>query len=210
MPRLVVCALLLLITSIANAALNKWVDEKGQVHYGDQIPPQYLDQKRSVLNEQGVVVERFDKAKTGEEHEKEVEQKRIKAEQDRARMIEAKKKALRDRVLMDTFTTERDLLIARDARVEAVDSQIQLTEAFIKENERKQEDVRKRIEGIEKAGRTVPDNLLKEQDSVSKQMQTNVQYIADKKIEREEIVSKFEADIKRFRELMEEKNKRAN
>lgn len=210
MLRLVVCALLLLITSIANAALNKWVDEKGQVHYGDQIPPQYLDQKRSVLNEQGVVVERFDKAKTSEEHEKEAEQKRIKAEQDRARMIEAKKKALRDRVLMDTFTTERDLLIARDARVEAVDSQIQLTEAFIKENERKQEDVRKRIEGIEKAGRTVPDNLLKERDSVSKQMQTNVQYIADKKIEREEIISKFEADIKRFRELMEEKNKRAN
>ncbi len=210
MLRHVVCLSFLLFASMANAALNKWVDEKGQVHYGDQIPPQYIDQKRSVLNEQGVVVERIDKAKSSEQYEKEAEQKRIKAEQDRARMIEAKKNALRDRVLMDTFTTERDLIHARDARVEAVDSQIQLTEAFIKENERKQDEVQKRIEKLEKAGRTVPDNMHKELGSVSRQMETNKQYIENKRVEREQIIKKFDEDIIRFRELMEEKNRRAN
>lgn len=208
MLRQVVCIVLLAVTPVANAALHKWVDEKGQVHYGDQIPPQYIDQKRSVLNEQGVVVERVEKAKTSEQYEKEAEEKRIKAEQERARMIELKKSALRDRVLMDTFTTERDLILARDARVEAVDSQIQLTEAFIKENSRKQEELKKRIEGLEKSGRVVPENLHKEMESVSRQMQTNTKYIEDKKIEREQIIVKFDDDIKRFRELMEEKSKR--
>ena len=123
-------------------------------------------------------------------------------------MIEAKKNALRDRVLMDTFTTERDLILARDARVEAVDSQIQLTLAFIKENERKQDELKKRIENIEKAGRVVPENLHKEMESVSRQMETNSKFIEDKKLEREQIIVKFDSDIQRFRELMEEKNKR--
>lgn len=208
MLRQLVFSLLLVVAPFANAALHKWVDEKGQVHYGDQIPPQYIDQKRSVLNEQGVVVERVEKAKTSEQYEKEAEEKRIKAEQDRARMIEAKKNALRDRVLMDTFTTERDLIIARDARVEAVDSQIQLTEAFIKENERKQDELKKRIESIEKAGRVVPENLHKEMDSVSGQLATNLKFIEDKKVERQQIIVKFDDDIKRFRELMDAKNKR--
>ncbi len=30
--------------------LYKWVDEKGQVHYGDNIPPEYAEQGRSELN----------------------------------------------------------------------------------------------------------------------------------------------------------------
>jgi len=34
----------------------KWIDEKGVVHYGDAVPPQYADQDKTILNSQGVQV----------------------------------------------------------------------------------------------------------------------------------------------------------
>src|SRR5690348_7559111 len=42
----------------------RWVDEKGIVHYGDRIPPQYAQQDTTVLNRQGVVVDHVEAPKT--------------------------------------------------------------------------------------------------------------------------------------------------
>src|SRR5260221_7985806 len=40
----------------AKLPVYKWTDEKGVVHYGDAVPPQYADQDKTVLNSQGVQV----------------------------------------------------------------------------------------------------------------------------------------------------------
>ena len=34
--------------------LYQWTDDKGVVHYGDSIPPEYAKADRNVLNQQGV------------------------------------------------------------------------------------------------------------------------------------------------------------
>ena len=60
------------LATASQAALNKWTDEKGQVHYGDEVPAEYLHQKRAVLNEQGVVVKDL---KSQEQMEKEKQEK---------------------------------------------------------------------------------------------------------------------------------------
>ena len=49
--------------------LYKWVDKDGNVHYSDQVPPDQVDQARQELTEQGVVVDRMDRAPTAEELE---------------------------------------------------------------------------------------------------------------------------------------------
>ena len=49
------------------AKLYKWVDENGQVHYGDKVPPKYLKGERQELNEQGALVKQYDRAMTPEE-----------------------------------------------------------------------------------------------------------------------------------------------
>lgn len=191
-----------------SAGLNKWVDEDGQVHYGDRVPAKYLKQQREILNEQGVVVKKHDAAKSDEELEKARAQRAKRAEADKRKMIEAKKAALRDRVLLATFTTEDDLIHQRDARLEAVDTQILLTETIIKDQEKKLENLKKRIGNIEKSDRKVPENLHKEQASVTRQLQTHHEYVDSKNKEKKKIISKFEDDIKRFRELMEQKKER--
>jgi len=112
-------------------------------------------------------------------------------------------------VLLDTFTTERDLEIARDARIEALDSQISLAETLIKHDLKKLEGIKKRIKSIRDSGREPPENLLKSEKSVSRQLENNYEYVEDKGNERTEILQTFEADVKRFRVLKKAKRDKA-
>ena len=194
---------------LAHAALNKWVDEKGQVHYGDRVPPKYLKKERKVLNEQGVVVRETSAQKTKEELLEMKREKAKQAEVKKQELIESRKKALRDRVLLDTFTTENDLVIARDARLDALDSQINLTETLIKNDEQKLKDVKQRIADIEKSGREAPENLHKEVTAVSRQLENHYHYVETKAEEREQILKSFEEDRKRFLELQKARREEA-
>lgn len=184
--------------------MKKWVDEDGQVHYGDRIPPEYLRGEHSVINEQGIEVRKNAAMKTEAELKREAELLKHKQSEERKRQIEARKQALRDRVLTDTFTSENDLVIARDARVEAVDSQISLTETLVAHDKQRLSDVQSRIQSIEASGREAPANLYKEVKSLTRQLENNNKFIEDRKIERQKIIDSFDADIKRFRELMQD------
>ena len=115
------------------AKLYKWIDEDGQMHFGDKIPPKYLVKEHDELNLQGVTTRHRAAAKTAEEK---AEDRRLEREKKKAALI-AKKKRQRDRVLLDTYTTERDLVVARDSRLDAVGSQIKLAETIISDSNKK-------------------------------------------------------------------------
>ena len=201
--------LLLVLLSLvpAHAARNKWVDEKGQTHYGDRVPAQYLSKKREMLNDNGMVVRSFKKLKTEEEISEEQKQQAIEAKENRKKLIAARKKSLKDRVLIDTFTTERDILMARDRRIDAVTSQINLTETIIKDDEKKLAAIKERIERIEKTKRKVPENTRKSLLVLSRQLENHYQFVETKSNERDGILRQFDRDIKRFRELKAARNK---
>jgi hypothetical protein len=186
------------------AGMKKWIDEDGQVHYGDRVPPEYLRGEHSVINEQGIEVRKNAAMKTEAELKQEAELQKRKQSEERKRLIEARKQALRDRVLTDTFTTEQDLIIARDARVDAVDSQISLTRTLIEHDQQRLNDVQSRIKSIEASGREAPENLHKEVHSLSRQLENHHAFIENRQQERKKIISSFDADIKRFRELKQD------
>mgnify|MGYP005858186491 CR=1 FL=1 len=194
----------LCVSPLQAAGTKKWVDEQGQVHYGDRIPPEYLRGEHSVINEQGIEVRKHAAMKTEAELKREAELQKRKQSEERKRLVEARKQALRDRVLTDTFTTENDLIIARDARVEAVDSQISLTRTLIEHDRQRLKDVESRIKSIEASGREAPKNLHKEVISLNRQLENNEKFIEDRRAERQKIIDSFAADIKRFRELMQD------
>jgi len=195
----------LLVTPCTYAGLSKWVDEKGQTHYGDRVPSKYLSKEHSLLNEQGVTLRTSKALKTEEELTDEKKKKKLEAAENTKRLIESRKKALRDRVLLDTFTTENDLTLARDARLDAIDSQISLAQTLIKNDKIKLSNVKSRIESIKKSGRDAPDNLHKEVISVGRQLENNYSFIEDKTNERIEILKAFKEDVIRFRQLKKEK-----
>ena len=55
----------------------KWVDEDGQIHYGDSIPPEYSDLPKQVLNEHAVTVDHLEGRKTEEQLAAEAKAKEV-------------------------------------------------------------------------------------------------------------------------------------
>lgn len=208
MKRFVLISLSVTLLSSAfavQATMYKWVDENGQMHFGDQIPPKYIVKEHEELNEQGVTVKHKDAAKTAEQK---AQAKRLENERKQA-ALEEKKKKQRDRVLLDTYTTERDLIVARDSRLDAVGSQIQLAESIIKDSNNKIESMEKQVTQIKASNREVPLDLYQRIDGEKQQVKVQSEVKAEHEKRRDEIAQQFNGYIERFNVLKaEQKAKR--
>ena len=203
--RLLTLFIVLLSTAFSShAKLYRWMDDEGQMHFGDKIPPEYQIKAHDELNESGVTTRHREAAKTAEEK---AEDRRLKREQKKAALIEKKKKQ-RDRVLLDTYTTERDLLVARDSRLDAAGSQIQLAESIIDDSSNKIETMEKQVVSIEKSNRKVPDNLYKQLENEKYQVKIQTRIMKKNKQRRDEIAEQFNDYIARFKELKAEQKVR--
>jgi len=199
-------SLLLLGSSTAvQAKMYKWVDENGQVHFGDRIPEQYLNKAHDEVNERGVVMKHKEAMKTPEQiaEERRLEKERKKAE------LAAKKQRQRDRVLLDTYTTERDLIVARDSRLEAVDSQIKLSQSIIDDSSKKVKALEEQVANIKASNREVPPDLYQRIEREKQQIKVQTRVMGDHKKRRDKIAEQFDGYVKRFKVLKaEQKAKR--
>ena len=193
-----------LFVASAQAGLYRWIDENGAVHYGDKVPAEYLKQEHEELNEQGTTVKKHDRAMTADER---AEKKKQEAQRKRLEN-EKRAQALRDRVLTDTYTTERDLVAAKDARLDAIDSQLQLSKDIIKSSKVKVKKTALLIENIKKSGKMVPESTYAKLEREKLQLATQKGVQQGHQIKREEVIEQFDGYIERFRELMSEKQRK--
>ncbi len=194
--------LLTCYTSSIQARVYKWVDKKGQVHFSDNIPVEYIKNKHEELNQQGGIIKQFPAAETPAQKQQRI---RRQAEQEKARLIE-RKKQLRDRVLLDTYTTERDLILARDARMDAINSQIRLAESIIKDSSTKIKALNQQIKNIKKSGRVVPKDYFRRLANEKQTVQLHTTVAAEDKKRRQQIEQQFSDYLKRFRALKVQQN----
>lgn len=200
------CLLLLFCVSMpTHAELKKWVDGSGQIHYGDKIPPQYLRQKHQIMNKEGVVVKEIPAAKTEAELLAEKREARIK------QIIAEKKRQqdFKDRVLLDTYTTEEALLDARNERISTFTSLIDLTGTIIKSNQEQLERLLKRKSEFERFQKELPIHMKEQEKILRQQIEANKGYVKDQRKERQKIITKFDNDLGRFIYLKEQEHMRA-
>ncbi len=196
------CAFMLAI-GLAGAAtvhagrLYKWVDENGKVHYGDHVPAKYARQERRVLNDRAIEVKRIEAAKTPEQIEAERREAARRAEEERRR---AEQEA-HDRMLLSTFSSVDDMVMARDGKIAAIDSLIRVTRSRIAKLEEKLDEYTRRAASMERAGKPVPRKLSDTIQEARRQIRRYREFIEAKRAEQERIRETFEADIARFREL---------
>ena len=189
----------------AQAKMYRWVDEEGQMHFGDEIPHEYLVREHDELNDSGAVIKHKKAAETDEQKAK---AKRVEYERRKVALIEKKKKQ-RDRVLLDTYTTKRDLIVARDSRLEAVDSQIQLADTIIIDSNKKVESMDQQVIDIKASNREVPLDLYQRIDNEKEQVKVQSKVKKNYEKRRDEIAIQFNDYIKRFEVLKaEQKAKR--
>ncbi len=185
-------------TSDKQKKTYRWVDKNGQVHYGDSVPAEYSEQDRDVLNKQGVKVGREEGTITPEEAA-------AKAAEDKAARDEQKRK-LRDRVLLQTYQSVKELEILRDNRLELVDAQLTIQEQSLS-NLRAQRAKTQRIAARyapanpEPGAQPLPDELAADLERSTTDIATQESNLVRRREERENIRLTFEADIKRYQEL---------
>ena len=183
---------LLLAAPMASAGsrIKCWVNKDGVRECGQFVPPEYAQQRIEIVNERGIVIEVIEAAKTKEQLAKEAAERRRLAEQKR-----------RDQILLNTFTTERDIELARKSRVQAIESIIAITNSNTRSLKASLAKVQKRAADFERAGEEPPKELFEEMDSLKRQIQDNEEFVAKKQRDIIALEKRFDADLKRFREL---------
>jgi hypothetical protein len=188
--------------SVDAAALYKWIDEDGQIRYSDRLPAAQVKKKHQQLNSQGVVVGTTEAAKSEEELAAEAEAKR-KAEEQAAE--EARLKQIqyeKDQVLLLTFSSEKEMELARDDRLEVLDSVIRLiTKSITSTQETLVELETSADQNYTSKGKDIPGGLAQKIEHFSRKIESRTDQLLLKVEEKDRINQQFELDLARFREL---------
>lgn len=185
------------LSGSVQARMKCWTNHEGVKECGDKIPPEFAQKGHQEIGKGGIVREETERAKTKEELE---EEKRLAAiEAEREKQEEEQKKL--DKILLETFSTESDIERARDDRVSALEATIKLTE---QRNDKIQLDLDKRIQSAaaeERSGKSPSEALLKDIESLKRQISNNNKFIDGKRAEQEAIKASHAKDIERFKKL---------
>ncbi|MBI2802446.1 MAG: hypothetical protein HYX63_19550 [Gammaproteobacteria bacterium] len=193
------CSLLAASDPVA-AAIKCWTNKEGITECGNTVPPEYAQHGHEERNAAGAV-KKLGPAKT----QAEVENERVaKAAADKTRAeaeAAAKKQAAADKVLLDTFSSEDDMVLARDGQTANIESQVKLTESRIAKLQKGLDNLITQAADLERRSKPVPEQLTKDIADLRVQIADNKRFIADKHKEQTKLHDKFDADLKRFREL---------
>ena len=194
-----VCLLGLMFTSPTTLAgsIKCWVNKDGVRECGYIVPPEYSQQRIEIMNQRGIVVEVKEAAKTKEQLAEEARLANLKKEE----MRRQEQARLRDTILLNTFTTERDLKISYDDKIAVIMGHIDISNTGTRTLNENLKDAQRRAANHERAGEKVPQTLLEEIEGLKRQLKDNSDLVARKMSEIKALNEQYEADLKRFREL---------
>ena len=167
-------------TNVPSSSSYRCVGTDGKKYYGSTVPTQCIGQPVEQLNNQGMVIKRFDAAASAAEREK----KAADEEERKKREALSKEEGRRNRALLATYTSEKDIDQARGRALQ--------------ENELAVKDIEKRISGL----KTRLAELKKEMDFYSGKNQPPAKLTAD--------IRSAEFDIKTQEELLATKKREVN
>lgn len=183
------------LTQEARGATYKWVDDKGVVHYTDKIPTEAVNKGSTVLDKQGRSVKRIDATPT-------LEQIRTRDEELESRRLNAKVQevtARRDRALIASYTTEADIDVARSRALGTIDAQIDSSQAYTHQLGARREELEQRKAKL--GSKPAPVSLERELESTETELVRSAALIDQKRRERAVVVTRYDADTLRWREL---------
>ena len=181
----------------AQARIKCWENSDGVRECGEKVPPEYAQKSHKEISSQGITVGESARARTKEEIAEDERLAAIQAEEDRK---QAEKDKL-DKILLDTYTNTDDIQMTSDGKIAALESTIKLAN---KRNEKIQANLDKRTAtaaAAELAGKQPPEDLLKDIQSLQRQIKNNDKFVVDKRLEQEAIKKEYVDKIVRFNEL---------
>lgn len=182
--------------STAEAKLYKWVDDKGETHYGEVVPPEYANKNNVQFNDKGRAV----KNKTADD----AQGGKI-TEEDRAALDQRRK----DKALINTYSSEKEIDLARDRNLQQIVARINSVQTLIKSAQENLDGYRKEADSASKAGKKIHESLHADIADAENKLAKLKQDLASAQEKEASIKAGYDADKARYRELTTEpKNKR--
>lgn len=174
----------------AVAALYKWVDDNGETHYGEVVPPEYANKDKVQFDDKGRVI----KAKPAESNTNVVAGNS--AEQKAA--LEQRRK---DKALLNTYSNEKEIDLARDRNLQLVEARIKNIEEVQKSAQEDLDSYRKEAKDAG-AGKAIPASIQVDISAAESRIAKLKQDMDVAKAKAESVRAAFEADKARYRELI--------
>lgn len=199
---LVIFALILGVVAHATAQGGvhnryKWTDAQGNLHYDDALPTEALQFGYVVVNAQGIVVKRVERARTTEEQKADEAAAAQKAAQNRA----AEEQAARDQQVLAAYPNERELVSSQQAQLDMLDQNILATELSLQSQEKSLTENLSHAAELDRNGKPVPATLQSQIEALRQNIERQKAYITGKQQEKADNLKKFEAELTHYREV---------
>jgi Domain of unknown function (DUF4124) len=146
--------LMMLFSASAEAKLYKWVDDNGTTHYGEVVPPEYANKDRDSLKKSGLLEKRPEKIDPDAIRAK--EQAEAKRKTDNQAAEEQKR---RDNALMNTYSNEKEIDLARDRSLVLINARIESNVMLLKSSQANLDEHKKEFDSRTKTGKKIPQSL---------------------------------------------------
>ena len=194
----------LAVPHLAHAQTNKdqytyrCTGKDGKKYYGQTIPQSCVGQPMELINKHGLVVKRIDpeaeeKARLAKEAEAERKRESEAAEKDAVR---------RNRALLATYTSEKDIQDSRARALRDHQRQVQEVEGRIEELKKRQARFEKDLALYKEAGKGEPPSRLKEEvTNVQIDLKAQQSLLDAKRKEADGINARYDDDLARYRQV---------
>jgi hypothetical protein len=190
------------VSAQGSRKLYRWTDDKGEVHYTDQLPPEAAEAAREELNKSGMAINRVDRALTAEE--------RVVFEKEQARLAEEKRvveeQAKMDSVLVASYPREDDLARAYRERFELLEQSLESARVGIRSQEKSLTEMLAHAADLERNGRAVDRAVI---DSIGRTRQQVVEqraFLGKREAEKANLQKEYDSMLARYRRLTSKPN----
>mgnify|MGYP001819192981 FL=1 len=190
------------VAQLASAKMYRWTDEEGNTHYSDKIPGDAIKGSHALINKRGLTVDTRGAATTDEEYARNLELKRLQAEQQK----ELERQRAKDQVLLKTFRSEDDIILSRDGKLSTYDTQIRLAYNNIQRLKKRLGQQQQYAAKIERKGKKIDAKTLRGIENTHQEIKNNYEIILRQEHDKERIEKRYADDLKRFRQLTEIQN----
>lgn len=184
--------------------MYKWVDDKGNTYFSDQVPPKYSQYRRESLSKHGRVVGVTDREKTKPEEALDRLLTALKVAQEKV----ITQQLYHDKALRVTYSKLEDLQNTYDAKLQELETEQKLTISNLKRLDNQLETLQRQAATNERNGEKVPQKLVDEIKATEKESQLTYVKISQHIEKKNKVVEQFNADIARYKQLTQSAEQR--
>ena len=193
----------------------RWVDEDGNVHYTESLPPDHKDSGHDVLNDRGIVLDE-DMKLTPEREEETRSEEQIKAEEagelprdssglprPKPLYTEQEKQQRMDNFLMLRYESEQEIVDAMNVEIKQLNYDRRLLEGSRESmNDAYRGQIRVAADK-QRAGVPIQGDVSAEIADLQSKLETNARSIAKLDQREQQLRQKFQEELDRYRFLVE-------